>query len=708
MSLCEFCHSIKFGALGFHDIQDPVHEASGYTRLYERVLGDWIKPKKRSLGEILEGAKEASCEFCKKIAECCKEKSPEIQTYAVVHFHFNRVFCKPKSRCLIRFWVTIELPTRKGSKEVCVLQFQKCAGEPVKVQDLCSGGALFDWENKAPEEAFSGRLRPLVVDTRLFRKWKEACAEEHDSCRDPSFITGERPAWLRLIDVRERCLVDCFLDENGSHCVGKEGGITYAALSYVWGKYHLTQRGKVMPELHTSTEERFREPQSLSRNTVLSTIDDAIEVAQSLGENFLWVDCLCIKQDDGADKGQFIPHMDVIYGSASFTIVAASGVDADAGLSGVKGNRRKQVPFSITGVSLLQTLDEEWQDWGTRGQRSHIYQYLGDSLWCKRGWTLQEKILSARALIFSPKQVYWECLKASWCEDSVWETKYSPSAFRHCFGAMNNIRRPWFGSRLDRSPYRELVEEYTARSLTENSDALDAFAGILSSLRKETGQEFIWALPTSFLGEALLWECYALPSPQRRLGSCSMSGRIMALRFPSWSWLGWVGKVEIQLMSDPQDMIRMVIYYLDGTGTLVQAPDTPRNDDPRTKITLEDIPESIRALSTHARILFFWSHTAELQVGFGVSKSGSKKRFFRHNGQNLCGLHWSHQPAADLGDGELAEFVLVGENDLLNRLILLVIAREDFGVAHRRGQAEIKSSDWNKLNNRVWKLISLG
>jgi len=270
---------------------------------------------------------------------------------------------------------------------------------------------------------------------------------------------------------------------------------------------------------------------------------------------------------------------------------------------------------------------------------------------------------------------------------------------------------PWSSrdDQLDISPYPQLIEEYSARSLTNSSDCLDAFSGILSALEKETGQHFIWALPTSFLGESLLWECQS-GSPERRLGSCAMrfpDGRITKCNFPSWSWLGWMGKVEYQFVGYPKGN-GMIFYYLDSNGTLMQAPAGNRNDDPRTKITVTDIPKSILALNIASSIIFFWSDTAELESGYGVNKLGFKKRFFSHNGKNLCRLVWNHQPAPDLGHGERAEFVLIGENDLLNRLMLLVINRKDTGVAYRRGLAEIKSSDWNKLDNRVWKMISLG
>jgi hypothetical protein len=146
----------------------------------------------------------------------------------------------------------------------------------------------------------------------------------------------------------------------------------------------------------------------------------------------MWVDCLCIIQDDAADKHKFIPQMDSIFGIASVTIVAASGVDANAGFPGIKlGSRtREQIPFTIKGVSLLRTLDLEGPAAWNRGDWPS---YLGDTVWYNRGWTFQEKLFSSRALIFTSEQVYWECQKATWREDGLWETTKSPTIYRWSF-----------------------------------------------------------------------------------------------------------------------------------------------------------------------------------------------------------------------------------------------------------------------------------
>jgi hypothetical protein len=69
---------------------------------------------------------------------------------------------------------------------------------------------------------------------------------------------------------------------------------------------------------------------------VPQTVKDAMELTQGLGERYLWVDALCIIQDDEDDRNRAIGAMDAIYSSAFVTIIAASGTDSNSGLPGVR------------------------------------------------------------------------------------------------------------------------------------------------------------------------------------------------------------------------------------------------------------------------------------------------------------------------------------------------------------------------------------
>jgi hypothetical protein len=110
-------------------------------------------------------------------------------------------------------------------------------------------------------------------------------------------------------------------------------------LSYVWGQAnHLTTVNSVVSEFHM--QGAFKKRKSPR------TIQDAIDLTRALGFQYLWVDALCIVQDEEETKELLISNMDAVYGHAALTIVAASGLDADAGLRGWKSSPPERELFT--------------------------------------------------------------------------------------------------------------------------------------------------------------------------------------------------------------------------------------------------------------------------------------------------------------------------------------------------------------------------
>jgi hypothetical protein len=68
---------------------------------------------------------------------------------------------------------------------------------------------------------------------------------------------------------------------------------------------------------------------------VPKTLTDAILVVRLLEERYLWVDSLCIIQDDEAMKYHQINNMASIFANASITIISRQGDDANYGLRGL-------------------------------------------------------------------------------------------------------------------------------------------------------------------------------------------------------------------------------------------------------------------------------------------------------------------------------------------------------------------------------------
>lgn len=82
----------------------------------------------------------------------------------------------------------------------------------------------------------------------------------------------------------------------------------------------------------------MQQPGAISSNRVdlPLTVQDAIRFTLNLDIRYLWVDRLSIVQDDADYKHRQIERMDIVYSHAHMTIVAASGVSANAGLASVQ------------------------------------------------------------------------------------------------------------------------------------------------------------------------------------------------------------------------------------------------------------------------------------------------------------------------------------------------------------------------------------
>lgn len=186
--------------------------------------------------------------------------------------------------------------------------------------------------------------------------------------------------------------------------------------------------------------------------------------------------------------------MDTVYQNAVVTIIALSGKTLDAGLAGVRlGSRSYEEtpftilvqgtplsPFTIQGTPILASFDPATKiSWSN---------YLGDSIWDRRAWTFQEKLFSGRILVFAAEQVYWECQRGSWCEEGIWEISNNIlHIFRHAFGS-----KLLLGSRDKQNylrTYASIVEDYTRREFSFQSDAIQAFSGIIHFMERTWDQK---------------------------------------------------------------------------------------------------------------------------------------------------------------------------------------------------------------------------
>lgn len=287
----------------------------------------------------------------------------------------------------------------------------------------------------------------------------------------------------------------------------------YIALSYTWGR----------SRVFTTTENNIK---GLLKHGGISnifdmlprTIRDSIELVRNLGERYLWVDSLCIIQDNERSWALNSSVMDLVYGNAYFTICAADGHDSSAGLRALYAKRQQLVAQYSPEIRLISTQPAE--------------RYVSQSTWNTRAWTFQERLLSQRTLIFVDGRVFFQCRSTARSVDIITEDDSAGWSIDFIGSPMQMLQN------LSESPlliYKKLLEMYLLRDLTFQKDILAAFYGIGNFVCQTLGGDLIHGLPSSHFDWALLWE--ARDCAKRRVCEGGVGGVV----FPSWSWCGWMG-----------------------------------------------------------------------------------------------------------------------------------------------------------------------
>lgn len=232
---------------------------------------------------------------------------------------------------------------------------------------------------------------------------------------------------------------------------------------------------------------------------------------------------------------------DETYGHAHLTIVSVTTGTADAHIPGVREG-------SISPFRASARIDS-----GTTfsAERLTMQQFFPHSQYERRGWTMQEKLLSRRCLYLTHHQAIFQCREGfiaetartlpSWASARLIRlnsflgdrpVKKTLDPFHDHDDMPNNI--------LDDcwcllQTYSELVSSYTARHLSFPADAINAFSGITAALEKRWSTKFIQGLPLAIFDVVIFW------APTGPLTKRLVREQVL---FPSWSWAGWEGPVS--------------------------------------------------------------------------------------------------------------------------------------------------------------------
>ena len=378
-------------------------------------------------------------------------------------------------------------------------------------------------------ENFGVRALPKhQLDPFVIQSWLRDCETHHgEKCCAATLKCSDPGRRIWLIDTRHFCLVQKSLPAR------------YVALSYVWGKTQTFRlKEKDIPML--SSLEGLRDIEDQLPEVILN----AIELVRSVGESFLWVDAVCIPQDNAKEMEEQIGHMASVYRTAILTITAVSSTDANSVLPGVRpGTRTVRAFFDSPDFTLAE-------------RSTSILPVLLGSTYHTRAWTFQERLLSTRCLYFTDEQVFLQCQSGIYREDRVSYTPFSKFgrdalALKPLSSEYVEANSPIGLSGLAKSfqLYKQIVEEYTTKSLSFEADILHAFTGVAEELHPLIQSRLSAAMPEQFFFRAMLFQPKYAVCLRRNAEMKHFDKRtkeLVGLPFPSWSWCGWIGAIEFR------------------------------------------------------------------------------------------------------------------------------------------------------------------
>lgn len=363
--------------------------------------------------------------------------------------------------------------------------------------------------------------------------------------------------------------------EDGSAIRLKENcgpGTSYVALSYCWGGPQ---------EVRTTKETLARHLTNIDPTKLPATLRDALEVTERMGLQYLWVDALCIVQDDDEDKGREIGAMGRIYECATLTIRASraravfEGFLHDLKPYGGKAHGdvfcmgyRASASGEVDSIVLTPKMDFT----SRRLEKDRL---------ATRAWAFQEQHLSKRMVDFGSTCVHYQCREGFLCDRKAGRCKpQSPQSGADVFkdkalvmGDPRTLRARFsesfqvhFDTTLLPSPRRlhdsnqgeldvsafqntltieptlsidswyKTVNAFSDKQLTFASDRLPAVAGIAERHNKTIKDEYLAGVWRSNIPYGLLWRVDNVTDEFRDDSAPNPAA-------PTWSWASTMSPV---------------------------------------------------------------------------------------------------------------------------------------------------------------------
>jgi hypothetical protein len=462
----------------------------------------------------------------------------------------------------------------------------------------------------------------------MIRGWHAKCFASHMTCQEAAAYVPKRLLNIASMNDQIHLVETATIKEAQDE---EQRAARYIAVSHSWG----TQAG-ITPPRTTVSNIAVHEKTGIALADFPPLFRDILSLARALGYVHVWIDSLCIVQDDAADWTEQSVLMANVYGGADLTLSAASMRHCHDGLFGrrfeqlgdIEGDDKaaRQVPVRALKVDT-QAGGQPPSEPGyanvyarESNARYHGYIIAGTdrtrdwrAIECPlldRAWVFQESLLSRRIVYFTAREMIWQCREARRCEDGSLHDEGGSDSISAItpFSFWDLMRGPWWGNRnMHRicaglhgassrqdvfAFWRSCVELYSTLRLTRESDrgvAIDGVAQLLRARLRDLRQGSVDEDDVGYLAgmwrgdlpKSLAWSVPTVFGSDKDAAASQVATR--RLDVPSWSWMsrttnasrspvGWIENYKQESL-DPH--VKLII------------PDSDATPSERTETTLE-------------------------------------------------------------------------------------------------------------------------
>ncbi|KAN0107865.1 HET domain containing protein [Hyaloscypha variabilis] len=347
-----------------------------------------------------------------------------------------------------------------------------------------------------PEGSFKNLATGDSSSFEQCREWIQDCRKTHKACQAEVHLLPRR-----VIDI--------------SHIEGEEFSPRlyethneigdYSALSHCWGP--------AATSVLTTTIETYQDRLlGIRWDLLCRTFREGIIITHKLGLRYIWIDSLCIIQDDILDWQSESKQMGSIYSYSNFTIAALKSEDGNGGC--FVDNEKIYLHPAGRPLIAVRRLPRHsaWEHYRTVEPHLPLF---------SRAWTLQEELLAPRVLYYGPDELVFQCRSVQAClcgkTPQNWgTTKYKYEIARLDSSSLEVVQQSW----------ASIVQQYSSRFLTIRTDRLPAISGLAKAFENRGLGRYIAGIWTENLPIWLIW-C------RQDHGSIDSNNVYVA---PSWSW----------------------------------------------------------------------------------------------------------------------------------------------------------------------------